>query len=301
MPLAALFGMGVWLLAGLVSLQLWPQLACFVATVYLLVELSNQNALMRVRSRMVSTTFIVLSCTASFLLPQLTGGIVQLGFVAAFLLLFQTYQTGRSIGPIFYAFVAVSLASMAFVQTLWYVPVLWVLMGTQLQSLSWRTWAASLLGLALPYWVALLWLIITPTLTPDLTPAPPDLSPLSQHFAQLADLRLSVPQWTVGRILVIVFTLLSAGIGIIHFWQYSFEDKIRIRLLYGFFTAMTAATLFFLVVQPQHCDVLLRLLILCASPLIAHVMTFTSSRLSNILFFVAMALAIALTVFNLGA
>lgn len=299
LPVSALFGVVVWLLAGLVQRQLWPQIACFVATVYVLVELTNQNALLRVRSRMVSSTFIVLSCAASFLLPQMTGGIVQLCFVVAFLLLFQTYQTSHCVGRTFYAFTAIGLASMAFVHVLWYVPVLWVLMATQLQSLNWRTWCSSLIGLAMPYWFTFLWFLLPFNLSNEWTT---DLSPLAEHFAQFADfsrLSLATLFQTPSTILVLALTLVLAAVGIVHFWQYSFEDKIRIRLLYGFFTTMTVVTVVFILAQPQHFDVLMRLLTLCACPLIAHVMTFTSSRLSNILFFVALALALSITVFNL--
>ena len=299
LPVAALFGIVVWLLSGLVQQRLWLQLACFVATVYVLIELTNQNALLRVRSRMVSSTFIVLSCAASFLLPQMTGGIVQFCFVVAFLLLFQTYQTSHSIGRTFYAFTAIGLASIAFVHVLWYVPVLWILMATQLQSLNWRTWLTSLLGLAMPYWFALLWFLLPFNLSDEWTT---DFTPLADHFSKLADIAIQSPITShlfLGGLLVFILTIILATIGMAHFWQYSFEDKIRIRLLYGFFTAMTAVTVLFILVQPQHFSVLMRLLMLCTSPLIAHVLTFTSSRLSNILFFVALALALALAVFNL--
>ena len=299
LPVAALFSVVVWLLVGLVRLQLWPQLACFIATIYMVVEMTNQNALLRIRSRMVSSTFIVLSCASCFLFPQMTGGVAQLCMVAAFLMLFQTYQTSRCMGRIFYAFAAIGLGSLAFVQMLWYVPVLWILMATQLQSMNWRTWLASMLGLAMPYWFALVWFLLPFNLSADWTA---DLSPLADHFALLADIaNPSFPStsYLLGSILVFALTLILGAVGITHFWQYSFEDKIRIRLLYGFFTAMTAFTVFLILVQPQHFDVLMRLLTLCACPLIAHVLTFTSSRLSNILFFVALGLALALTVFNL--
>ena len=299
LPVAALFSVVVWLLVGLVRLQLWPQLACFIATIYMVVEMTNQNALLRIRSRMVSSTFIVLSCASCFLFPQMTGGVAQLCMVAAFLMLFQTYQTSRCMGRIFYAFAAIGLGSLAFVQMLWYVPVLWLLMATQLQSMNWRTWLASMLGLAMPYWFALVWFLLPFNLSADWTA---DLSPLADHFALLADISrpsIPTPPYLLGSILALVLTLVLGAIGITHFWQYSFEDKIRIRLLYGFFTAMTAFTVFLILVQPQHFDVLMRLLTLCACPLIAHVLTFTSSRLSNILFFVALGVALALTVFNL--
>ena len=143
LPMAVLIGLAVWFFAGLLEEQLWPQLACFAITVYLLIELSNQNALLRVRSRMVSSTFILLSCSVAFLLPQLNGAAVPLCFTASLLLLFHTYQNPKTVGLAYYAFLALGLGSMAWVHTLWYVPLVWVLMATQLQSLSVRTWMAS--------------------------------------------------------------------------------------------------------------------------------------------------------------
>ena len=289
LPVTVLFGMVVWLLAGLVTQRLWPQLACFVASVYLLVELSNQNALLRIRSRMVSSTFVVLSCTASFLFPSFTGGVVQLCFISAMLFLFQTYQDPAAVGRTYYAFLSVGLASMASVTTLYYVPLLWILMATQLLSLNGRTWMASVIGLLTPYWFALLWLVYAQEFTL-----------LTDHFSSLLfTLHLSPFTLPLGYILVYAFTLLLAAVGMVHFWHFSYEDKIRIRLLYGLFSTMTIFTLLFLALQPQHFDVLMRIGFICASPLIAHVFTFTSSRLSNILFFVVLALAVALTTLNL--
>ena len=293
LPTAAAFGALVWLAVGLVQRQLWPQLACFVASVYLLVELSNQNALLRVRSRMVSSAFILLSCQSCFLFPQLTGAAVQLSFVTSFILLFQTYQDQQSVGRVFYSFAAVGVASLFFVHALWYVPALWVLMGTQLQSLSVRTWLASLIGLATPYWLALVWLMVP--WGGDFAQWTFNLQPMAEHFSELAHLHYLLPPYLLERGILLLFVLVLAAVGIMHFWSRSFEDKIRIRLLFGFFTTLTVLTAFFILAQPQHYDVLMRLLVLFASPLIAHVFTFTSSRLSSIFFFSAIAISVALT------
>jgi len=296
LPATALLAVVVWLLSGLIEHQLWPQLACFIASAYLLIELSNYNALLRTRSRMVSSTFLMLSCTASFLFPQLIGGIVQLCFIIALVMLFQTYQDQQAVGTSYYAFLFVSLSSLAYVHTLVYVPLLWLLMATQLQSLSFRTWTSSLLGLLTPYWLILLWL-----LTPfgHSEEAGIDLSIFVTHFSAWGAFDWSMQSFDLSRIIVLAFTLILSGIGIIHFWQRSFEDKIRIRLLYGFFSTMTIATVGMIILQPHHFDVLMRIAIVCASPLIAHLQTFTNSRLSNILFFVTLALTLGIIVFNL--
>ena len=288
LPVMAVYGLGVWLLGGLLTRQWWPQLACFVLSAYLMVELTNVNALLRVRSRMVSATFIALSCTMCFLFGSLTGGLLQLFVIASLLLLLSTYQMPQALERVFYAFVLIGLASIFFVQILFFVPLLWLLMATQLQALSWRTWLASVLGILTPYWFLMLWFLYQQ-----------DFSPLVAHVATLT--HIQVPHFTfqAGPVMAFAFTLVLAAAGIVHFWQYSFEDKIRIRLLFGFFTAMTVFTLFLAIVQPQHFGVLLRLSFVVVSPLVAHLFTFTSSRLSNMLFFAALAVALAITVFNL--
>ena len=272
----------------MVQQRLWLQLALYAISIYLLVELSNQNALLRVRSRMVSASFIMLSCTAPFLFPSLSGGITQLCFIIAFVFLFRSYQDRQSVRNIYFAFASIGTASLVFVQTLWYVPLLWLLLATQLLAMSWRSWLASLIGLATPYWFALTWLLCQQ-----------DLSPIAEHFSPLAHLSFSVGHLMTGHILVFLFTAVMSAASIIHFWNNSFEDNIRVRLIYGLLTTMTICTLLAIVAQPQHFDNFIRIAFVTTCPLTAHVLTFTNSRLSNVLFFVAAGTAVVITVFNL--
>jgi len=289
----ALYAIGVWLLAGLATQQWWGPLACFAATVYLMVELSNSNALLRVRSRMVSASFMALSCTACSLFGSLSGGIAQLCFVAALIILFHTYQDKQSPGWTYYAFLCLGLGTTVFVQLLYFVPVVWLLMATQLQSLSWRSWIASLMGLCTPYWFGSLWFIYQQ-----------DFTPLIAHFTQIAqpfdnNYQEHLLSLTVGQTLAFVLTMVLALTGMLHFWYRSFEDKIRVRLLYGFFATLCLLSALLLLAQPQHYDVLMRFVVATASPFIAHYFTLTHTRLSNIVFCVSVVLVLLLTAFNL--
>lgn len=290
LPLLVVYGIAVWLLAGLIAHQWWGQLACFAATVYLMVELSNSNALLRVRSRMVSSTFIVLSCAACPLFSSLPGSIAQLCFTCATIILFHTYQDKQAPGWTFYAFLCIGLSSFAFVQTLYFVPLIWLLMGTHLQSLSWRTWLGSIIGLLTPYWIGALWLIYQQ-----------DFSLVGRHFTALAELPFpgSYASLTVNQIAVFAFVTLLAIISILHFWNRSFEDKIRIRQLYGYFTIICLTCIGLLVLYPQHYDELMRIAIIMASPLAAHYFTLTSSRFTNISFCVAVTIAFLLMLLGL--
>ncbi|MBQ9356540.1 MAG: hypothetical protein IJT98_04550 [Prevotella sp.] len=288
LPAAMAFGAAAWLFCGLFSENLWPQIACFAGTVYILIELSNTNALLRIRSRMVSATFIVLSCASCFLFKSFAGCVVQLCFVSAFYFLFHAYQDSLSMGRIYYAFVCIGLASLFCVETLYYVPILWLLMAVQLQCLGMRTWLSSLLGLLTPYWFGLLWLVYIQ-----------DFSPLFVHFSQLFDLKLPVYDFSIQQTCSFIFILLLCFVGIGHFLRFSFEDKIRIRFLLGFFSVLAVLSFLLAALQPHLYMVFIPVAILCSSPLVAHLFTFTSSRLSNILFFIALTVAVALTVLNI--
>ena len=290
LPVVVVLGFIVWLLSGLATMSLWPQLACFIVSVYLIIELSNANVLLRVRSRMVSATFITLSCTVPDLLGSLTGSIVQLCFICSLLMLFTTYQDKQSTGRTFYAFALLGIASMLWVYVLLFIPLLWVLMAIQLQSLSWRTLAASVLGALSPYWLALLYLIYIQ-----------DLSFIDSHFQPLCrwDTHTSYASLTIGQMAAHAFMTVLTITGIIHFWRNSFKDKIRTRQLYGLLTVMALFTLLWIAIQPQHYTVLMRIAVVFACPLIAHYITLTHTRWTNISFIAIIVTAILLTAYNL--
>lgn len=290
MPLTSMWAIGVWLLCGLVQHQLWWQFACFAMSSVLMVQLNNINALIRIYSRMVSCSFMALMCMACFLFADAAGAATQLSFIAFLLLGFMTYQDKQSVGLTYYAYLMLGIVSIFFVQILYLLPLIWLMSFTQLQSLSWRTWGASLLGLLTPYWFiccALMW-------TGDFTR-------FVGHFSALADVQpvVGFAALSIGRKLVLAFLVLMLLTGTVHFIRQHHNDKIRTRLLFGFFIWMALAVLLFMFLQPQHFDVLLHLLIVLTAPLIAHFLTLTSTKQTNVAFFVIVGAVIFITGYNL--
>ena len=296
LPVTAIFTLVVWLLSGLVSHGWWLQLLLFAVTTYLTVELSNANALLRIRSRMVSCTFLALSCATCFLFGSLTAIIVQLCITVTTIILFRTYQDQQAPGFTFYAFLFFGISSFFFVKVLYLLPIVWILMATHLQSLSWRSWLASLLGLATPYWLAFAYCMLRQDFTllsvrGDLQ-SPTLLSPLSSFSIQTS---LPLGRAWVGLLFILAMMLL----GMVHLSTHSFEDKIRIRQLYGYFSIMSIVLVLLLFLLPQHFDVLMMLLIFHASPIVAHYLTLTHSRATNIIFLLAVAINLLITISSL--
>ena len=78
LPAAAVIATGTYLAAGLIEKQMWIQFAFFALSTWLFAETNNINALLRIYSRMVSSSFLMLSCAASFLFTDLQVGITHI-------------------------------------------------------------------------------------------------------------------------------------------------------------------------------------------------------------------------------
>ncbi len=291
LPFVGAYATLVWMAAGIAEGGLWLQFLCFAAASYLMVELNTANALIRIYSRMVSCSFMAMMCLVCGDFKSLDGGFAGLCAVASLSSLLHCYQNRNASGWVFYAFLALSLGSLASVWTLYFVPVVWLLMAFFLSAMSWRTFMASIIGIVCPYWFASLYFFIQSG----------DITGESNHFAELADFGtvadfsvLTVNQ-TVTALLVVVLTLT----GSVHFIRTSFMDKIRTRMFYYCFMAVSFATVVFLVLQPQRYDLLIRVLVVNASPLVGHFLALTNTRITNIAFVAITAAVVLLTVANL--
>jgi hypothetical protein len=290
LPTTIAYAVVVWLLAGLVQDVLWLQFACFALAALLMVELNNINALIRIYSRMVSCSFIVMSCMLCFLFPSTSGAITAPLVVGSMISLFTGYQDKLSSKSSYYAFLLIGLASLAFVHILFFVPLIWLLMAFLLQCFSWRTWVASILGLLTPYWFGSCWWAWQQ-----------DFTFVFNHFMALGDFArpLDLSLLTVPQIVSLAVVMLFAVIGIVHYIRKYHDDKIRIRLIYGIFIWTDLAAALFLMLQPQHYDHLIRMMVINTAPLIGHFLALTRTRWTNMAFYAIVAIVLITTGFNL--
>ena len=290
LPITTVYALLVWVAAGTLTYNWWGQLALFCLASYLMVLLNNTHSLIRIYSRLVSCSFIILSCCACFLFPSWRGGLVQLAFVAFYLILYLSYQDKRASGITYYAFVFLGIATIICPQLLCLLPVIWLLMATKLMSFSWRTWAASLLGLLTPYWFGVCAMFYFD-----------DFSPAIQLLTTLSDVQpfFAIKLLTPHQQVLFLFVVILAVMGATHFLYSAHNDKIRTRMFFHIFIWMDVVCTFCLLAQPQHYDVLLRLIIINTSPLVGHFFALTSSRTSGILFLICVGLSLFITIANL--
>ena len=280
----------VWLSCGLVADLLWMQFACFVISSYLMVELNNSNALIRIYSRMVSCSFIMMVCMSTFLMKSASAMLLSIFVVMSFITAFLTYQDKSSMGRTFYSFLSLGLATLLEVRLLYFAPVMWIAMFFYLRSMNIRIFISSLFGLVCPYWFVSLYLIYTN----DFTLAVSHFSRLVK-FGHIADFS-HIP---VSALVSIYFVTTLSVTGIIHYLRNRINDKTRTRMLYNTFILFNLATIVFLILQPQLYMPLLTILIVTGSPLIAHFIALTHTWITNMSFKVIVITALALTIMNI--
>lgn len=290
LPISATLITLIWVAVGLMVGNIWVQFTFTIASTLLMVELNNRNSLMRIYSRMVSCSFLALLTAVALPSPTLKGAISTLCFIAFHLVIWNAYQNKRSAGWTFYAFFCIGLASMVFIQVFYYLPFLWLMMMVFTLSFSLRTFVASIIGIVSPYWFAAGFFIYNN-----------NLQGLIDHladFVNYSDL-FDYSQITDHNIVNITFIAILAIIGMIHFLRNSYADKIRTRMIYESLIMIDVVSILFVILQPQHIYELQGIMVVNTAPLIAHYITFTHSRLSNICFVSILVLAAIILAYNI--
>lgn len=290
LPVTGAYAFAVCALGGLFTEQLWVQFVLLAVSSFLMMELNNVNALIRIYSRMVSCSFLVLAVMSQYLVVDVRCGIVQACFIAFYLFLFSAYQDNRAMGRVFYAFLMLGIASTMFVQILFFVPLVWVLLCTNLMVRSFRAFVSSLFGLLVPYWFMVAYYLYID-----------DVDSLLDHFLQIAQFGpvLGWMDMPVSHILTAAYVVILAVVGMIHFRLNNYKDKIRTRMLFEIFSVLALAAIVFMILQPQHIDYLLALLIVSTSPMIGHYIALTNTFITNISFYVMLVVALIITCVNL--
>lgn len=279
----------VWFAAGKLELNTLFNLCVTAITAYFLVELDTRNSIIRSYSRMIPSSFLLLS-TMSGVFTDNTFVLNSLLWTLFLNFLFASYQDRNATGKVFYAFLFLGLASILFIQTLFFVPVIWLVMLNNLMSLGRRTLVASLIGLILPYWFIGGYGLFNG-----------DLSFFATHFTQLTSFSqpLALDTLNIDCIVTLSVLTLFSAIGIVHYMRNSNKDKIRTRMFCEMIITTDIFVLLFILLQPALFVQLLSIYVITTSILISHYIVLTNTKLTNRSVYLIIAIVAASTVYNL--
>lgn len=291
LPITGLLTVLVWLAAGgMADRQMWLPFALLVVTALAMVQLNNRYSLIRIYSRMVSCSFLIVSAMCSFSFSNWRTALLGLMSAMTFVLLFRSYQDRAAQGWIFFAFVCIGVGSMAWIQMLLFVPLAWIVCAFFLYSLTPRAFVASILGLLLPYWFWFGALALTG-----------NVEIMVNHFSLLLQFRPLPVIGVVGnhQLATLFFIVAATIISSIHFAANSYQDKIRTRTFYSCFLLSVVYTVLFIILQPQFINELTAILVVSSAPVLGHFLALSNTKLSNACFFALITLSVVIVAYNL--
>ena len=278
--------------AGLMTLRMdyLVSFVCLAMTSVMMGQLNSVNALIRIYSRMIMCSFLFFFCVATFLFADITTALVTLCFAIFYIFLFHCYQDKNSPGFIYYAYLAIGLASVFWVQALFFLPVVWIVTSTNIMAMNFRNFVASLLGVVTPYWFMAAWYAYSY-----------DMQSLADHFTGITKFGsiADFAQLNPHQLITLAYIVLLAITGMIHYANTAHRDNIRTRMFYETFITIDAFTLAFIIIQPQHFAFLYGIMAINTAPLIGHFIALTHTKWTNAYFILLLVLATVICGYNI--
>lgn len=307
LPVMSVYSISLWLVILAAEVSLWPVFLLFCIGVYLVVELNNRNALMRQYSRMVSCSYMAMMMMCPWLFKDMQVVVVQVCVAASLLLLFHVYQKRSATGTKYYSYLLIGVASMLWPPLLYTVPLYFLCESSFFYSFSLKGFFTSVLAILTPLWLVLPYVVYQGTYQ-DVIEHYHELLPGTDVMAVFSEPALLLQMsstLTLHQVLPVVLVIVVALIGIVHYMRNSYADKIQVRMYYNMFILMSLALMLALVItlilpfaNTNVSDMLFALLIVFASPLVAHYITFTNTRLTNVSVIALMIAIAAITIYN---
>ena len=297
LPVVSLLVLAVWWLPqGGYSHDYAVSLVLVMLAAYVIAETNNTNMLIRTRSRMIASVWVFSMACLTFLHPFSPSILATFCLAASFYLLFRTYQQAEPVVDVFHTFVMLSLGSIFFPWMIYFVPFFLWHLAVFMRAMTLRTFFAALVGALLPFWFWSGWLFWNGDLTPLFSWYS---EALSVTWVWQQEALLSLPL-TFPRLAFLVFSVFALWVSVAYM-LHSYDDKIRTRMMLYVYVFQTLLLVVFGFLSFSD-DLLLGLvpmLVLCASPLLAHYFTLTTTWFSLIVFFLFLFCFLALGLLTL--
>ncbi len=274
LPIASVVMLIVFIAMGIDNHEVWYSGLCVIATAVVMEMVNHRHVLIRGFSRFIACHILLLSAATITLTPTLHTALVQMLIALYFLLIFPAYQQRHVPHTFFFAYVAIGLASLLWGQILFFVPFLWLMEALWLLSPAWRHLSAAIQGLVLPYLFFALYALCTH-----------DWTAFTAHFAAIVSFEplfdgINNIPLLVSLAVITVMNVVAAG----HYVAHSHAESIKNRMLYNIFFMLTILAITFTILCPQHCEPLLRLLVLLTAVNTAHLFSVAKDKLTQYLF-----------------
>lgn len=302
LPLCMVLGALVWFWN--MHANAWQDVAGSVAALFsalcttcVVMATANKYILLRIRSNMVTTVWVVGLSLMPFLHHWSVSWVAVPALAASNYVMFRTYQdSNNSVVPIFHTFILLGVASLAVPQMIAFVPLFYWYLSVFMRSMSWRGLWAGAVGLVLPLCFVLGWSIVAD-----------DYTFLAGRWHSLLSTRLFAAEdyarmldYASPRTRFLAFVTLLSTVSIVHYLRNYYNDKIRTRMYLYIYVLQTVACWLMIMFMPAVFDLMAPALMLYASTMVAHFFALTGTWVSNAFFCLTLLATVALALINTG-
>jgi len=288
LPVCAVIAVLVWWFPlGQYNLDYAIGLALATLIAYVLLEINNRFQLIRVRSRMVASTWILFAGSIASLHQWHHGTIAASALVIAHFFLFNSYEKRQPISDSFHAGLFLGIGTLFVPWLVAMIPLFLLHQAIYLRSITLRSFFATLLGGIFPALV-----VMIPTFITN------DFTRWANWYAMLTVFAPIVPKnylsLTLQQASSCVLPFLLILLGGLHYLCTSFNDKISVRMILYIFVTNGFVIQVYMGLQPQYVELLLPSMLVCGAPLIAHFFALTRSWFTNFLFVLSLLCIVGL-------
>ena len=265
-------------------------LILMLLTTYIIAETNATYHILRVRSYMMIAVWMFGTTMITFLHPFTPEGskeallLATLCLASSYHILFRTYQKPNPVVDVFHIFFLLGVGAAVMPPLILLVPFFLWHIAMFMRSLSLRSFFAALIGFALPFWAWITWLLWKENLTPFL-----DWWNALSHIGTIHYFRAVKAIGVEELIQAAPFLLM----GVLTLWTTvyyllnSYDDKIHIRMILYIYI-MQAWIIILLAVITLNAISFTPLLLLSLCPLLAHYFSLCNTRVSLIVFWIAL-------------
>ena len=263
-------------------------LAIHGAIVYCLIELNTTFSLIRTRTTLHAAIFLFFLSGLPFLHAYSHEQWIPLLFTVSFSYLFRSYESVYAPVPIFHSFLCLGISSFLLPQVLYFIPLIYFYM-IGLRAFTLRTFFAGLIGLLLPYWIALAYHLYAGNMEETWLPfkALTCFSPIDYSI-------LSLSQLISGGIAILFIAICSIEC-ILH----SYQDKVQTRIMLRVLIIIGIGTLACILLLPSHFNTYFLMTLIVGSVMGGHLLALTFNRFTRIFLWVSLGIWTCVCIMNL--
>ena len=288
LPVVTILTLFLWTIS---TPQLWTNigsLLSFGIATYLIVETDTKFALIRTRTSLPASLFLLFYAATPFLHTWNVELLLPILFICMLYSLFQSYESPHASTSIFHAFFWMGLSSLIVPCFAWIAPLIYIHM-INLRSPEGKTFFAGIIGFTLPYWFLFGYYLYTDQITSFY----PIVSRLIQ-FDPIDYTTIHISRYILWGTIVILWIIYS-----IPYLQTAYKDKVQTRILLQVILFMGIWINILIALQPSHIDALLPLSIIPMVFMGGHLFPLTFTRFTRILFIATLVIWLVLCLFNL--